>query len=127
MKFQFSANSYFDFRQKTNKSNPLITIENGEKYGWFFNDEIQNLYLNKPYLNEIVVELEKVINTDMNKVYSFGYEAYLIECHRNKSLVKDMTENEQVVGEIKTTELFEMLSKWCDFVNQFEEKHLSCE
>ena len=114
MKYHFTSNEHFDTRSKTLKKNPLINIEDSIKYGWFFQDEIQNLSLNINYLKEISESLEELIKTEKKSI-EFGYEAYLIECNNFEAKVFDITEGKKLEASIPFQEIYELIKDWCKY------------
>ena len=76
MHYSFKKTVYIDGDGRKN-SNPSVVIEDSEKYGSFFQDEISDLSLD--YVEEIVGEIEAVLNGEVDFYEGFGFEVYMIE------------------------------------------------
>lgn len=109
MNYRFEKYNYFDERDQLHKSTSIIILENQEDYGAYFITEIKNLSFD--YLEEIVAYLEKILSGDLQE-YDFGYEVYSIECKKSTSVVLDLFEEEKLIVEIPTQELYELLLDW---------------
>ena len=90
-----------------------VIIENSEKYGSFFQDEIDHLSLD--YVEEIVGEIEAVLNGEVDFYEGFGFEVYMIECDREKAVVKNVYEDDKVEAIIPIEEVYELMRDWRDF------------
>lgn len=112
MKYSFELFEYFDERDNSKKTSPLLKIEDHLKYGDYFLDEITNLSLE--YLNEIVFSLERVLLEELEQ-YDFGYEVYLIECKKEVSSVIDTFQNWKSIAFVSTQELYELMRDWLDY------------
>ncbi|MDF2455090.1 MAG: hypothetical protein K0R51_1083 [Cytophagaceae bacterium] len=117
MNYSFGKHTYFDKRESKEKVVPQLYLENAEEYGYYFIDEITNL--SKDYLLKILDGLEKVLIGELSQ-YDFGYEVYTIECLRDISLVKDVTDNWSIVGEIATKDLHHLLKDWTNYISSFD-------
>lgn len=122
MNYTFSINKYIDPSSGLEKSNPLLDIENQEKYGWYFYDEINNLSSNLDYVKEIVSKLEAVLNGELEFYEGFGYEVYMIECDIEKAVVKNIFEDDKVDAVIPTQELYELMRDWRDYLIEYYKK-----
>lgn len=119
MKYQFRVNNYIDHRSGLQKSNPLLEIEEAQKYGWFFIDEINNLSSNLDYVKEIVLKLEAVLNGEVDFYEGFGFEVYMIECDRDNATVKNIFENDTIEAVIPTQEVYELMRDWRDYLIEY--------
>jgi hypothetical protein len=122
MNYNFCVNKYFDSIEGIEKTNPLLNIENQENYGWLFYDEINNLSSNIDYVKEIVSKLEAVLSGELNFYEGFGYEVYMIECDKEKAVVKNIFENDQIDAVIPTQEVYEMMRDWRDYLIEYYAK-----
>jgi hypothetical protein len=122
MNYRFSINTYFDSGKGVEKTNPLLDIENQEKYGWYFYDEINNLSSNLAYVKEIVLKLEAVLNGELEFYEGFGYEMYMIECDKEKAVVKNIFEDDKVDAIIPTQEVYELMRDWRDYLIDYNKK-----
>ncbi len=113
MIYSFELYKYTDKINNTEKTSPLLKIEDDTKYGCYFVDEISNLSQN--YLHEIVAALEQVLSGRLEQ-YDFGYEVYLIECKKETSNVVDTFEDWKLISEIYTQELYELMRDWRNFL-----------
>ena len=104
-------------------SYPSVVIENSEKYGSFFQDEINNLSLD--YVEEIVGEIEAVLNGEVDFYEGFGFEVYMIECDREKAVVKNVYEDDKVEAIIPIEEVYELMRDWRDFQREYYHNHTS--
>ena len=104
-------------------SYPSVVIENSEKYGSFFQDEIHNLSLD--YVEEIVGEIEAVLNDEVDFYEGFGFEVYMIECDREKAVVKNVYEDDRVEAVIPIEEVYELMRDWRDFQREYYHNHTS--
>lgn len=95
---------------------PVIELENSESYGWFFLDEIQNLSRNIDYLREIVKNMEGLLAGDIDNMPWFGFHTYSFACNENLCRVLNILEDETLEAEIATSELFQFLRDWLDFI-----------
>ncbi len=116
MNYRFSINKYFDSAKGVEKTNPLLDIENQEKYGWYFYDEINNLSSNLDYVIEIVLKLEAVLSGELKFYEGFGYEVYMIECDKENAVVKNIFEDDKIDAVIPTMELYELMRDWRDYL-----------
>lgn len=104
-------------------SYPSVVIENPEKYGSFFQDEIVHLSLD--YVEEIVGEIEAVLNGEVDFYEGFGFEVYMIECDREKAVVKNVYEDDRVEAVIPIEEVYELMRDWRDFQREYYHNHTS--
>ena len=104
-------------------SYPSVVIENSEKYGSFFQDEIHHLSLD--YVEEIVGEIEAVLNGEVDFYEGFGFEMYMIECDREKAVVKNVYEDDKVEAIIPIEEVYELMRDWRDFQREYYNNHTS--
>ena len=104
-------------------SYPSVIIENSEKYGSFFWAEINHLSLD--YVEEIVGEIEAVLNGEVDFYEGFGFEVYMIECDREKAVVKDVYEDDRVEAIISIEEVYELMRDWRDFQREYYHNHTS--
>lgn len=125
MNYKFSINKYIDPHSGLEKANPLLDIENQEKYGWFFYDEINNLSSNLDYVKEIVLKLEAVLSGELKFYEGFGYEVYMIECDKKNAVVKNIFEDDKVDAIIPTQELYELMRDWRDYLIDYNNKSLT--
>ena len=116
MHYSFKKTVYVDGDGRKN-SYPSVVIENSEKYGSFFQDEINNLSLD--YVEEIVGEIEAVLNGEVDFYEGFGFEVYMIECDREKAVVKNVYEDDQVEAIIPIEEVYELMRDWRDFQREY--------
>ncbi len=116
MNYTFSINKYIDPCNGLEKSNPLLDIENQEKYGWYFYDEINNLSSNLDYIKEIVSKLEAVLSGELKFYEGFGYEVYMIECDKENATVKNIFEDDKIDAIIPTVEVYELMRDWRDYL-----------
>ena len=79
----------------------------------FFQDEIDHLSLD--YVEEIVGEIEAVLNGEVDFYEGFGFEVYMIECDREKAVVKNVYEDDKVEAIIPIEEVYELMRDWRDF------------
>ena len=91
MHYSFKKTVYMDGDGRKN-SYPSVVIENSEKYGSFFLDEINHLSLD--YVED-VGEIEAVLNGEVDFYEGFGFEMYMIECDREKSGSKECIRRRQ--------------------------------
>ena len=104
-------------------SYPSVIIEDSEKYGRFFMDEIHHLSLD--YVEEIVREIEAVLNGEVDFYEGFGFEVYMIECDREKAVVKNIYEDDRVEAVIPIEEVYELMRDWRDFQREYYHNHTS--
>ena len=97
-------------------SYPSVVIENSEKYGSFFLDEINHLSLD--YVED-VGEIEAVLNGEVDFYEGFGFEMYMIECDREKAVVKNVYEDDRVEAIIPIEEVYELMRDWRDFQREY--------
>jgi hypothetical protein len=95
---------------------PTVTIEDSLRYGWFFGAEINNISSNLDYVKEIVSKLESVLSGELNFYEGFGYEVYMIECDKEKALVKNIFEDDKIDAVIPTQEVYELMRDWRDYL-----------
>ena len=98
-------------------SYPSVVIKDSEKHGSFFQDEIHNLSLD--YVEEIVGEIEAVLNGEVDFYEGFGFEVYMVECDRDKAVVKNVYENDKVEAIIPIEEVYELMRDWRDFQREY--------
>lgn len=122
MHYSFKKTVYMDDDGRKN-SYPSVVIENPEKYGSFFQDEIHHLSLD--YVEEIVREIEAVLNGEVDFYEGFGFEVYMIECDREKAVVKNVYEDDQVEAVIPIEEVYELMRDWRDFQREYYHNHTS--
>ncbi len=120
MDYHFTVNTYKDPSTGKEFSNPLVNIENKEKYGWFFQDEIQNLSLNVPYLKEISEKLGALMSGKSSFYEGFGHQVYMIECDKKQAKVKNMQEGEAVEATIPTKDIYRLIKDWYQYVVDFD-------
>ncbi len=123
MIYTFSINKYIDTRSGLEKSNPLLSINEQEKYGYYFIDEINNLSSNLDYIKEIVSKLEAVLSEELIFYEGFGYEVYMIECDKEKATVKNIFEDDKIDAVIPTIEVYELMRDWKDYLIEYDEKN----
>jgi hypothetical protein len=123
MIYTFSINKYIDIRSGLEKSNPLLSINEQEKYGYYFIDEINNLSSNLDYVKEIVSKLEAVLSGELILYEGFGYEVYMIECDKEKATVKNIFEDDKIDAEISTIEVYELMRDWRDYLIEYDKKN----
>ena len=116
MHYSFKKTVYVDGDGRKN-SYPSVVIDDSEKYGSFFQDEINNLSLD--YVEEIVGEIEAVLNGEVDFYEGFGFEVYMIECDREKAVVKNVYEDDQVEAIIPIEEVYELMRDWRDFQREY--------
>ena len=122
MHYSFKKTVYMDGDGRKN-SYPSVVIENPEKYGSFFQDEIHHLSLD--YVEEIVGEIEAVLNGEVDFYEGFGFEVYMIECDREKAVVKNVYEDDRVEAVIPIEEVYELMRDWRDFQREYYHNHTS--
>ena len=116
MHYSFKKTVYMDGDGRKN-SYPSVVIEDSEKYGSFFQDEIHHLSLD--YVEEIVGEIEAVLNGEVDFYEGFGFEVYMIECDREKAVVKNVYEDDKVEAIIPIEEVYELMRDWRDFQREY--------
>ncbi|KOY84541.1 hypothetical protein AD998_20320 [bacterium 336/3] len=115
----------YNFRNTVNEKFievPSINIENASEFGYFFLDEISNLYSNLEYINEIVDKIDKVLNGSVDFYEGFGYKVYMIQCDKNIAKVVNLFENEKIEAEIPTIEIYALMKDWRDYLIKFYDK-----
>jgi len=122
MHYSFKKTVYI-YGDGRKKSYPSVIIENSEKYGSFFWAEINHLSLD--YVEEIVGEIEAVLNGEVDFYEGFGFEVYMIECDREKAVVKDVYEDDRVEAIISIEEVYELMRDWRDFQREYYHNHTS--
>ena len=116
MHYSFKKTVYMDGDGRKN-SYPSVVIEDSEKYGSFFQDEINHLSLD--YVEEIFGEIEAVLNGEVDFYEGFGFEVYMIECDREKAVVKNVYEDDRVEAIIPIEEVYELMRDWRDFQREY--------
>jgi hypothetical protein len=123
MKYKFYEYTRNDpWRPDDKLKRPVVEIENHLNYGWFFGAEINNLSSSLSYVKEIVSKLEAVLSGELNFYEGFGFEVYMIECDKEKAVVKNIFENDQIDAVIPTQEVYEMMRDWRDYLIEYYAK-----
>lgn len=120
MIYNFIINKYIEDNTKQIRVNPLIVIKNSEKYGYFFETELNNLELD--YVEEIVEKIEEILNGKTDFYEGFGFELYMIECDRENAVVKNIFENDKIEAIIPIQEVYELMRDWRDYLKEFYKK-----
>ncbi|AJH14371.1 hypothetical protein [Myroides profundi] len=101
---------------------PLLEIENSQRYGWFFSDELNNLSTDIEYVAVIVDNLEKLVDCKLEFYNDFGYEVYVIECNQKEALVKNIYEEDKVEAIIPIIDIYTLMKDWLFFLIDFKAK-----
>ena len=88
MQYRFGKIDYYgpDGLKKTIPS--IIHLGNASKYGIFFWSEVSHIDLE--YAEEIVSSIEMLLRGEVDFYEGFGFEVYMIECDREKAVVKNV-------------------------------------
>lgn len=116
MHYSFKRTTYID-RDGRENNYPSVVIEDPKKYGSFFQAEIHHLSLD--YVEEIVGEIEAVLNGEVDFYEGFGFEVYMIECDWEKSVVKNVYEDDRIEAVIPIEEVYELMRDWRDFQREY--------
>lgn len=118
MKYSFGTDKIVD-PMNANKTRNIayISLDDHEKYGEFFIDEIRNLRLD--YLKEIVLQLEKLLAVQIPQ-YDFGFEVYNFDCTKNECKVLNTFEGWKIECVLPTEEIYQLLRDWRDYLINFE-------
>lgn len=118
MKYSFGTDKIVD-PMNSNKTRDVayISLDDHEKYGEFFIDEIRNLKLD--YLKLIVSQLEKLQTVEISQ-YDFGFEVYNFDCTSEKCKVLNTLEGWKVECELPTEDIYRLLRDWRDYLINFE-------
>ncbi|MFJ1429672.1 hypothetical protein ACILE2_02555 [Capnocytophaga canimorsus] len=93
-------------------------IENDSKYGCYFWAEVNNIK-DLEYTEEIVEKIEEVLSGKTDFYEGFGFELYMIECDREKAIVKNIFEDDKVEAIIPIQEVYELMRDWRDYLREF--------
>ncbi|GET46200.1 hypothetical protein [Capnocytophaga felis] len=118
MKYSFNIHKYLT-PTGLKKERPIIDIDNSSQYGWYFYDEINNLSSDFDYVEEIVEKIEDVLSGKTDFYEGFGFELYMIECDREKAVVKNIFEDDKVEAIIPIQEVYELMRDWRDYLRDF--------
>lgn len=121
MHYSFKKTVYIYGGRK--KSYPSVVIENSEKYGRFFWAEVNHIDLE--YAEEIVSSIEMLLRGEVDFYEGFGFEMYMIECDREKAVVKNVYEDDRVEAVIPIEEVYELMRDWRDFQREYYHNHTS--
>ena len=99
------------------KEVPVVEIDNASLYGDFFDSEINHIEMD--YAEEIVEKIEEVLSGKINFYEGFGFELYMIECDREKAVVKNIFEDDRVEAVIPIQEVYELMRDWRDYLREF--------
>ena len=122
MHYSFKKTVYMDGDGRKN-SYPSVVIENSEKYGRFFWAEVNHIDLE--YAEEIVSSIEMLLRGEVDFYEGFGFEMYMIECDREKAVVKNVYEDDKVEAIISIEEVYELMRDWRDFQREYYHNHTS--
>ena len=113
MQYRFGKIDYYgpDGLKKTIPS--IIHLGNASKYGIFFWSEVNHIDLE--YAEEIVSSIEMLLRGEVDFYEGFGFEMYMIECDREKAVVKNAYEDDKVEAIIPIEEVYELMRDWRDF------------
>lgn len=95
----------------------IVHLENDSKYGTFFGAEVNHIGLD--YAEEIVEEIEAVLRGKVAFYEGFGFEVYMIECDREKAVVRNTFEDYRVEAIIPIQEVYELMRDWRDFQREY--------
>ena len=123
MVYSFRINKYIDQHSGIGKSNPLLEINDQEKYGWHFIDEINNLSSNLGYVKEIVSYLDALLKGEIDFYEGFGYEVYMIECDKESAKVKNVFEDDKIEAVIPTQDIYKLMRDWRDYLIEWESQN----
>jgi hypothetical protein len=117
MKYKFYEYTRNDpWRPNDNYKRPVVEIDDVLNYGEFFGAEINNLSSNLDYIKEIVSKLKAVLDGKIKFYEGFGYEVYMIECDKEKAVVKNIFEDDKVDAIIPTQEVYELMRDWKNYL-----------
>lgn len=122
MKYFFRSHIYTEPKSGIVRKVPIVEIENQNEYGCFFYDEINNLSTNLNYIKEIVSKIEAVLSGDLEFYEGFGFEVYMVECHKYNAYVKNVYEGNQIEATIPTNEVYALMRDWRDFLVDYHNK-----
>ena len=107
MQYRFGKIDYYgsDGLKKTIPS--IIHLGNASKYGIFFWSEVSHIDLE--YAEEIVSSIEMLLRGEVDFYEGFGFEVYMIECDREKAVVKNAYEDDKVEAIIPIEEVYELM------------------
>lgn len=118
MKYSFYAGVIIDpMDPSKTKKIAYISLEEQDNYGEYFLDEIRNLKLE--YLSEITSKLQKLLAHEITH-YDFGFEVYNFDCTEDECNVLNTFEAWKVECVIPTTEVYQLLRDWRDYLVIFE-------
>lgn len=123
MQYRFDKIDYYgpDGLKKTIPS--IVHLKNASKYGTFFWSEVNHIDLE--YAEEIVSSIEMLLRGEVDFYEGFGFEMYMIECDREKAVVKNVYEDDRVEAVIPIEEVYELMRDWRDFQREYYHNHTS--
>ena len=74
---------------------------------------------------EIVSSIEMLLGGEVDFYEGFGFEMYMIECDREKAVVKNVYEDDKVEAIIPIEEVYELMRDWRDFQREYYHNHTS--
>ena len=95
----------------------IIHLGNASKYGIFFWSEVNHIDLE--YAEGIVSSIEMLLGGEVDFYEGFGFEMYMIECDREKAVVKNVYEDDQVEAIIPIEEVYVLMRDWRDFQREY--------
>ncbi len=82
-------------------------------------------HIDLEYAEEIVSSIEMLLGGKVDFYEGFGFEVYMIECDREKAVVKNVYEDDQVEAIIPIEEVYELMRDWRDFQREYYHNHTS--
>ena len=82
-------------------------------------------HIDLEYAEEIVSSIEMLLGGKVDFYEGFGFEMYMIECDREKAVVKNVYEDDQVEAIIPIEEVYELMRDWRDFQREYYHNHTS--
>jgi len=76
-------------------------------------------------LKKIIPSIEMLLRGEVDFYEGFGFEMYMIECDREKAVVKNVYEDDQVEAIIPIEEVYELMRDWRDFQREYYHNHTS--
>jgi len=82
-------------------------------------------HIDLEYAEEIVSSIEMLLGGKVDFYEGFGFEVYMIECDREKAVVKNVYEDDKVEAIIPIEEVYELMRDWRDFQREYYHNHTS--
>lgn len=117
MQYKFGEAYYYRLDGSKQMFPSIVHLENDSKYGTFFGAEVNHIGLD--YAEEIVEEIEAVLRGKVAFYEGFGFEVYMIECDREKAVVRNTFEDYRVEAIIPIQEVYELMRDWRDFQREY--------